>query len=973
MPPNVLPPLIMQMDAGTVPVGYLVLQSKDRTLGEMGDLAQMRIRALVQSNVPGTMATSPFGTNVRTIVISVDPDRLRSYDLTPEEVVAALRDGNFISPSGNVYVQDQMPLVPNNAMISEPKDFGNIPIKPGQNVYVRDIGTVSDATDLNYGYALVNGHKSVYLPIVKKSTASTLQVVSDIRNSMPLFKSVLPDDVQISFEFDESPTVVSAITNVGMEGLIGTVLTGLMVLLFLRDWRSVIVVVLNIPLALLGSLFALWITGYTINIMTLGGMALAIGILVDVATVSIENIHVQMTRTKSLARAVERGSHETSVPRLLALMCVLSVFIPAFIMGEPIRSLFVPLALAVGFAMISSYVLSSTFVPVISVWLVKHHGDQHADASNPGLFDRFQNVFGGWVQNLVRLRWIVVPAYIGVCVAILVVLGSQLGTELFPQVDSGQFVLRFRAPPGSNFEITRQIAVKTLQIVEDEAHAENVKISMGFAGQQAPTYSSMNNLILFMRGPDDGQLRIALEEDSGIHLDAFREKLRKVLPEKVKPWLTELLVQKGLTDASAKAHADQVTFGFEPGDIVSEVMSFGSPTPIEVAVASPNMADARAHADRIKEELEKIPYLRDVEFHQSLDYPTVPVQIDRERAGLSGLTARDVADAILVSTSSSRYVARNYWRDPRSGVDYQVEVMVPTRRMNSARQVETIPVRHVVGGPNVLVRDVATVSSGTMPGQYDRNTMQRYLSLTANVEGEDLGRAATQISEAIEAAGQPPRGARVEIRGQITPMQEMFNSMAVGLAIAVVTIMVMLTAYFESPRLALAAVSAVPGVLCGVVLILFVTRTTLNIESFMGSIMCIGVSLSNSVMMVAFIAKDWRHGKSTFEAAWSGAQERLRPIVMTACAMTVGMVPMALALEHGSEMQAPLGRAVIGGLVVSTFATLLIVPSVFALLMGNRVAVSPSVHPDDPHSVHYHPLPVSEGGGAVGRHTFPPH
>ena len=415
-----------------------------------------------------------------------------------------------------------------------------------------------------------------------------------------------------------------------------------------------------------------------------------------------------------------------------------------------------------------------------------------------------------------------------------------------------------------------------------------------------------------------------------------------------------------------------MTFGFEPGDIVSEVMSFGSPTPIEVAVASPNLADARAHADRIKEELEKIPYLRDIGYHQSLDYPTVPVKIDRERAGMSGLTARDVADAILVSTSSSRYVARNYWRDPRSGVDYQVEVMVPTRRMNSSRQVETIPVRHVVGGANVLVRDVATVGTGTMPGQYDRNTMQRYLSLTANVEGEDLGRAAKQISQAIEAAGEPPHSARVDIRGQITPMQEMFKSMAIGLAIAVITIMVMLTAYFESPRLALAAVSAVPGVLSGVVLILFLTRTTLNIESFMGSIMCIGVSLSNSVMMVAFIAKDWRHGKSSFEAAWSGAAERLRPIVMTACAMTVGMVPMALALEHGSEMQAPLGRAVIGGLVLSTFATLLIVPSVFALLIGNRPPVSPSVHPDDPESTHYSPMPVSEGGGAHRGHTFAP-
>jgi multidrug efflux pump subunit AcrB len=956
MPPNVLPPLIMQLDAGSVPVGYLVLQSKTATLGTMGDLAQMRIRALVQANVPGTMATSPFGSNVRAIVISVDPDRLRSYNLSPKDVVQALGVGNFISPSGNVYVEDQMPLVPNNAMIKNPQDFGNIPIKPGENVYIRDVGTVADSTDLNYGYALVNGRKSVYLPVVKKSTASTLQVVSDIHKSMSLFKSVLPDDVDISFEFDESPTVVKSIKSVGTEGFISAVLTGLMVLLFLRDWRSVLVVVANIPLALLGALLALWVTDNTINIMTLGGLALSIGILVDQATVSIENIHVQMTRTPSLARAVERGGAETATPNFLALVCVLSVFIPAFIMAEPVRSLFVPLALAVGFAMTTSYLLSCSLVPILSVWLLKHHGLSHEEHAQ-SLFAKTERVFGRAVKVLVTWRWVVVPAYIAVCGLVFWAVGTQLGTELFPQVDSGEFVLRFRAPPGSNFEITRQIAVKAIQIVEEEAGGPgSIDISMGFAGQQAPTYS-MNNLILFMRGPDDGQLRFALNERFDVHLDQFREKLRKDLPDKIKPWLADVLEKKGLTPESAKQRADLVTFGFEPGDIVSKVMSFGSPTPIEIAVASPVMADSKMHAMQIKKQLEKNKYLRDIGFRQSLDYPTVPVDIDRERAGLSGLTARDVADAILVSTSSSRYVARNYWRDPKTGIDYQVEVLVPTRRMDSPRQVETIPVRHVEGGPNVLVRDVATVTSGFMPGQYDRNTMQRYLSLTANVEGEDLGRAGTQIHLAIAAAGQPPKGVRVEVRGQITPMEEMFHSMGIGLIVAVVAILIMLTAYFESPLLALTAIAAVPGVLSGVVLILFVTRTTLNIESFMGSIMCIGVSLANSVMMVAFIARDWRQGKNTFEAAWSGAQERLRPILMTACAMIVGMVPMALALERGTEMQAPLGRAVIGGLFLSTFATLFIVPAVFALLMGNKPAVSLSMHPDDPESAHYDLVP----------------
>ena len=533
-------------------------------------------------------------------------------------------------------------------------------------------------------------------------------------------------------------------------------------------------------------------------------------------------------------------------------------------------------------------------------------------------------------------------------------LGSRLGTELFPQVDSGEFVIRFRAPPGSDFEITRQIWAKSLQVIQEEAGAENVDISMGFAGQISPLFS-INNLILFMRGPDDGQMRVALREDSGIHLQPFRERLRKALPEKVKPWLAELLQMQGLTKESARARAEQVIFGFEPGDMVSEVMSFGSPAPIEVVVASPRLSDARLQAQRILAAMKKIPSLRDVKFQQELDYPTVPVDIDRERAGLSGATARQVANAVVVVSSSSRYVARNFWVDPKNGTSYQVQVEVPTPQMNSPAQLETVSLAEVNPDLNLMIRDVARVGQNTMPGEIDRTSSQRYVSITANVEGEDLGRAARQVEQAIAAAGEPPRGTRVLTRGQVAPMHEMFTALGIGLGFAVLVILVLLTAYFESPRLALASVSSVPGVLCGVVIMLLVTGTTLNIESFMGSIMCIGVSVSNSVMLVTFIAMEWHERKVAVEAARAGAQDRLRPILMTACAMTVGMVPMALALEHGSEMEAPLGRAVIGGLVMSTFVTLFIVPSVFALLMGQSKPRSPSLYPDDPDSSHYDP------------------
>jgi multidrug efflux pump subunit AcrB len=563
-----------------------------------------------------------------------------------------------------------------------------------------------------------------------------------------------------------------------------------------------------------------------------------------------------------------------------------------------------------------------------------------------------QAAFGAGVGWLVRLRWVVVPAYLVVCAALLWALGTRVGTELFPQVDSGEFVVRFRAPPGSDFEITRQVWAKALQIIQEEAGAENVDISMGFAGQVPPLFS-INNLILFMRGPDDGQMRVALGEDSGVHLPAFRERLRQALPEKVKPWLAELLQKQGLTPESARARAEQVIFGFEPGDIVSEVMSFGSPTPVEVVVASPNLADSRAHAQRILAGMKMIPSLRDVKFQQELDYPTVPVEIDRERAGQSGVTAQQVANAVVVSSSSSRYVARNFWVDPKNGTSYQVQVEVPTPQMNSPGQLETVSLAKVNPDLNLMIRDVARVGKGTMPGEIDRTASQRYVSITANVEGEDLGRATRQIEQAIAAAGEPPRGVRVLTRGQVAPMREMFAALAVGLGLAVVVILVLLTAYFESPRLALASVSSVPGVLCGVAAILLLTGTTLNIESFMGAIMCIGVSVSNSVMLVTFIDMEWRERKVVPDAARAGAQDRLRPILMTACAMTVGMVPMALALERGSEMEAPLGRAVIGGLVVSTFVTLFIVPSVFALLMGGQTPRSPSLYPDDPTSSHY--------------------
>jgi multidrug efflux pump subunit AcrB len=984
MPKGTLPPMIMRMDAGSVPVGYLVFASDKTSLGDMGDLAQNIVRPLVQKYVPGTVAISPFGPNMRSIVINVDPHKLRKYNLTPQQVSEALALGNNIIPAGNIYVKDSMPVVSNNATVVDIKHLGAIPLKLGQNVYLRDIATIQDNTDITYGYALVNGKKSVYLPIIKKDTGSTLDVVADVRANMKMFQDATnstmrerrrlrqsqqggaavsavkddePDDVKVTFEFDESPTVVAAVESVATEGAIGAGLTGLMILLFLRDVRSVIVVVSNIPLALLGSLFGLWLTGNTINIMSLGGLALAIGILVDEATVTIENVHVQMGHTKNLATSVLRASNATAVPRLLALLCILSVFIPAFIMGDPLRALFMPLTLGVGFAMISSYLLSSTFVPILCVYLLKHMGG-HAE-ENGGLFDLMLKVYGKAVGWFVRLRWVVVPAYLVGCVLILGLLGLQVGTELFPQVDSGQFVLRFRPPPGSNYELTRQMGVKCLEEIEHEAGLENVEISMGFAGQVAPNFG-IDNMVLFMRGPDDGQLRVAFREGADIKLDEFRERLRKVLPERVIPWLAQRLEKGGLSKVEAQMEAKKASFGFGPGDIVTNVMSFGSSTPIGVRIVGTDLGEVRKHAEKIAAEMKRIPHLRDVLFEQQLDYPTVEIEIDREKAGLSGVTVEDVRKALVMAACSTRFSNLNYWVDVKTGFDYLVQVQMPPLEsgavMEKPEDVEILPLESVNPLVNLMIRDVATVRRGVRPGELDRDMSQRYLTLTANVEGEDMGRASRQVAAAIDAAGEPPRGVRVEKMGQLPPMMAMFKALGIGLAVAVFVILVLLTAYFQSPRLALIAVAAVPGVLAGIAVILYFTHTSLNIESFMGSIMCLGVSVSNSVMLVTFMNEHWKGGASSTEAAIVGAGERLRPILMTACAMTVGMVPMALALEKGSQMQAPLGLAVIGGLVMSTFATLLVLPSIFAVVIGRSVARSPSMYPDDPDSAHYDPL-----------------
>jgi multidrug efflux pump subunit AcrB len=973
MPVGSLPPYVIRLDAGSLPVGYLVFESPTRSVGEMQDLALYRVRPMF-SGLAGISSPPPFGGNIRTIVVNVDPNRLRSYNLSPQDIVDAIDRGNYISPSGNVTIKDQMTIVPANTMVLDPQELRNVPLKLGENVYIRDVGTVEDSTDIPVGYALVNGRKSVYLPVVKQASASTLTVVNAVKQNLARFQAAMPDDVKVSYEFDESPIVYRAIESVGVEGALGAGLTGLMVLLFLRDLRAVIIVVLNIPLALLGSIVILNLTGNTINIMTLGGLALAIGILVDEATVEIENIHTQMEHTPSMSRAVRQGNMETAVPRLLALLCILSVFIPSFIMEGAVRALFVPLSLAVGGAMITSYLLSSTFVPVLSVWLLENrhgtHGHGNGTEARPGFFTRFQNRFEGVVDWTVAHRRKVVLVYLLVTGTAIVFIWGQLGRELFPRVDTGQFQLRVRPPQGTHYELTSKVALKTLDVIAEEAGPDNIDITMGYAGANPPQFT-INMAYLWSRGSDDSLLRIGLREGSGVKIFELQERLRKALPEKVGAWFRQELLQMGLSHAQADSRVAGMVFAFEPGDLISETMSLGAPAPVEIVVSGRNLADSSTYMDKLRAQFDEIGSLRDVQIQQSLHYPSVQVTMDRQRAGLSGVTARDLGQSLIAATYSSRYTTRIYWRDDISGNSYQVQVEVPQPKMTEATDVELVPLTTpanrqqaatVSGSPSnptppLLVRDVARVMRSEMPGEVDRYNMRRYLSMTANIEGEDLGRVIDRLDAAIKRAGEPPRGIEVELRGQVRPMREMFQSLEIGLSVAVVVILIMLTAYFQAPRLAITAVASVPAVLCGVGLALWITHTTLNIESFMGAIMAVGVAVSNAIMLVSFGDRHRREeGMPADRAAITAAKGRLRPIIMTGCAMIAGMIPMSLGVEEGSEQNAPLGRAVIGGMALATFATLLVLPAVFALLLGRASSQSPSLDPDDPQSTHYDPI-----------------
>jgi multidrug efflux pump subunit AcrB len=950
------PPFIIRFDASTLPVGELVLSSETRSNNELLDLANTYVRSSF-TTIPGLVSAPPFGGNLRTIVVKADPELLRSHNLTVDQLVEAIRVNNQTSPSGNVRVGDINYITPANTTIRAVKDFEDIPLFKGtaQNLYLRDVATVEDGADITAGYALVNGKRSVYLSIAKSGDASTWEVVQKLKAAMPKFQALLPEDVKLTYEFDQSVYVINSVKSLITEGTIGAILTGLMVLLFLGDPRGALIVILTIPTSIIAAVLCLKVAGQTINIMTLSGLALAIGILVDESTVTIENIHQHLDMGKPKGLAIWDACKEIAFPKLLILFCILAVFAPAFTMGGIPGSLFLPLALAIGFAMVVSYFLAQTFVPIMANWIMKEHKHtkphvhskaqqsdtwdekkelvEREDFNDDGkitLFDKFRNRFMRFINRIMPARAIIVSAYIVIALGLVVLLLANIGRDVLPRGNAGQFQLRLRAPEGTRAEVTEERTIKARQVITDIVGAENVSITSAYVGQH-PGQFSISPIYLFMAGPHEAVMQVALSEDYKVNMDELKDKIRAKLKE---------------------AEPD-VLPSFEPIELTDKILSQGSPTPVEVRMSGRNKKLNEEYAQKIIAKLKEIPYLRDVQLGQSTKYPALKVTIDRIRAAQLGVDLTDISRSLTASTSSSRYTDKNIWIDEKTNLSYSVQVQIPENKMTDIQAMMEIPLLKNSARP--VLGDVATITRDTTYGEADNLGALPVLSVTANTSNIDLGTATKDVQKAIASLGELPRGLNVEMIGMSQTLTDTLDSLQDGLVVAIIVIFLMLAANFQSFKVSLVVLTSVPAVLLGSLGLLTITGSTLNLQSYMGIIMSVGVSISNAVLLITNAEHLRLHNGDALLSAKESVALRLRPILMTSLAMVAGMIPMASGLGESGDQTSPLGRAVIGGLIASTFSTLFILPLVFAWAQGKTTTQSVSLDPEDKESKNYVP------------------
>ncbi|WP_186062404.1 efflux RND transporter permease subunit [Burkholderia gladioli] len=931
LPPGTTPPLILNYNASTVPIIQLALSGKGLSEQNLADLGLNTLRpALV--TVPGAAIPFPFGGKTRQVQLDVDPAALQARGLSAQDVANALAGQNLLTPIGTEKIGDYEYTLNLNDAPGDIRELANLPVKAvnGTTIYMRDIANVHDGSAPQTNIVHVDGNRSVLITVLKNGAASTLAIISGIKQHVEQGKAGWPQNLQIAPIGDQSLFVTAAISGVAREGVIAAVLTSLMILLFLGSWRSTLIIATSIPLAVLGSIITLSALGETLNIMTLGGLALAVGILVDDATVTIENINWHLEQGKQVEPAILDGAAQIVTPAFVSLLCICIVFVPMFFLQGIARFLFVPMAEAVMFAMISSFILSRTLVPTMAKYLLKPHahaegghGAERAPSRNPlvrfqrgfeARFERVRSRYRALLELALAHRKPFVSVFFGF-VLVSFALVPLLGQNFFPSVDAGQIVMHVRAPVGTRVERTAEILARVQQAVRGiipPAELGTMVDNMGLSSSGINTAYNNTGTI----GSQDGDIQITLNEGHGPTADYVR-RMREELPRRF----------------------PGVTFSFPPADIISQILNFGSPAPIDLQVRGNNLAANFDYTNTLLRDIRRVPGVVDARIQQSQQSPAFSVDVDRTRAQLLGITERDVTNSLVVNLAGSSQVAPTYWLNPANGISYPIVMQTPQYNLDTLAALQNLPISATganaaaAGNATQILGGLATIRRADINSIVSQYNIQPMVEIFATTQDRDLGSVSRDINRIVSAhAKELPRGSSVALLGQVQTMNAAFGGMLFGLLGAVVLIYLLIVVNFQSWSDPFVIVTALPAAIAGIIWMLFATHTTMSVPALTGAIMCMGVATANSILVVSFCRESLAEHGDPLRAAIEAGFTRFRPVLMTALSMVIGMAPMALGLGEGGEQNAPLGRAVIGGLMFATAATLFLVPAVFSMI-----------------------------------------
>ncbi|MEY4708153.1 MAG: hypothetical protein RJB58_1876 [Pseudomonadota bacterium] len=924
MPPGTMPPLILNYSASTVPILQLAFSSTSLSEQQVLDYSQNFARPRL-TTVNGAAIPFSYGGKTRAVLIDLDPAAMQARGLSSVDVQNAFVSQNQINPAGNIKIGAYQYVVRLNNASDTIEGMNELPVKTapgGGTVFLHDVGNVRDGNTVQNNIVHVDGARAVLSTILKNGQASTIDVVQGIKDLLPILKGQLPPELKIDIMSDQSVFVKAAVKGVFYEGAIAAALTSLMILLFLGSWRSTVIIATSIPLAVLVALMGLWLTGQTLNIMTLGGLALAVGILVDDATVTIENINWHLEQGKGVYQSIMDAARQITQPAFVSMLCICVAFVPMFALKGIAGFLFVPMALAVVFAMIASFILSRTLVPTLSLYLLKPHGHMaegdHALARVQRRFERGFDAVKEQYRNLLALamtaRRPFTLGFMGVVMASML-LFPFLGRDFFPSVDSGQITLHARTPAGTRLEDTNQIVAQIQKEVRRIIPPRELATIVDNVGlNQSPVNMLYNNSGTV--GLQDADIFISLNKGHGAtaeYVRTMRERLPRLFP--------------------------QVTFSFPPPDITSQILNFGAPAPLDLQISTNRLEEAEAFGFRILREIRKIPGLVDARMQQSSNMPHLKVDADRSRMSQMGLTERDVTNALATSLAGTSQSAPNFWLNPQNNVSYSMTAQTPEYQMDTLAALQNLPVTGSAGTTPQVLGGLVKISRAQGNSVVSHYNIQPTIDLYATTQDRDLGSVAKDVQKVIDANKQYlPRGATVTLRGQIVTMNTAFTGLFYGLLAAVVLIYLLIVVNFQSWTDPFVIITGLPAALAGIIWMLFATGTTLSVPALTGAIMCMGVATANSILVISFAREKLAEHGDAVRAAVEAGFTRFRPVCMTALAMIIGMTPMALGLGEGGEQNAPLGRAVIGGLIFATIATLMFVPVVFSILHDRHAA-----------------------------------